>query len=348
MKHIPKDIIQRGLKQAAKFLAYSYAAFIICYFILKLIFWDRLWIIALISTFSPLILFPIFLLPIIGVSIIKKRWFTIISAIACILLISWLHVKYFSTTPINLTNSQPGIKILSHNVGWYATQSQTLVKLIQQQKPDIIFLQEIVKKHTKRTFTWLKADYPYQMGISRVGILSKYPIISSEILHLAGHRETQQRAIINFNGEEVVIYNMQATGPWLKISKKFGFIKIPVYKYDKRSPEIQDLVQRVERETLPVIVAGDFNMTDETQDYDRVQKVMQDSFRKSGFGFGFTWPHGWELKFLVKRSNWRLNYPVCRIDYIWYSKHWGAKSSSVLEATESDHLPVAAELILLK
>ena len=89
-------------------------------------------------------------------------------------------------------------------------------------------------------------------------------------------------------------------------------------------------------------------MTDETQDYDRVQKVMQDAFRKSGFGFGFTWPQGWELIFLVKRSNWRLNYPVCRIDYIWYSKHWGAKSSSVLEATESDHLPIAAELILLK
>jgi endonuclease/exonuclease/phosphatase family metal-dependent hydrolase len=125
------------------------------------------------------------------------------------------------------------------------------------------------------------------------------------------------------------------------------FLKIPVYKYDRRSPEIQDLVQRVEREILPVIVAGDFNMTDETQDYYRVQKVMQDSFRKAGFGFGFTWPHGWELNLLVKSSNGRLNYPVCRIDYIWYSKHWGAKSSSVLEATESDHLPVAAELILL-
>jgi endonuclease/exonuclease/phosphatase (EEP) superfamily protein YafD len=348
MKHIPKDIIQRGLNESAKFLAYSYSAFIICYFLLKLIFWDRIGIIALISTFIPLIFFPSFLLPIIGLLIIKKRWFTIISAIACILLISWLYIKYFSPTPINLTNSQPRLKILSHNVGWYATQSPTLVKLIQQQKPDIIFLQEIVKKHTKRAFTWLKADYPYQMGTSRVGILSKYPIISSEILHLAGHRETQQRAIIKFNEQEVVIYNMQATGPWLKISKKLGFLKIPVYKYDKRSPEIQDLVQRVERETLPVIVAGDFNMTDETQDYDRVQKVMQDSFRKSGFGFGFTWPHGWELKLLVKRSNWRLNYPVCRIDYIWYSKHWGAKSSSVLEATESDHLPVGAELVLLK
>jgi endonuclease/exonuclease/phosphatase (EEP) superfamily protein YafD len=348
MKYILAEIIKKRLKQSAIFFAYSYSGFILGYFILKLIFWDRLWIIALISTFIPLILFPTFLVPIIGLSIIKKRWFSIISAIACILLISWLYIKYFSPAAINITNSQPSIKILSHNVSWSTTQPPTLIKLIQKQQPDIIFLQEIVQKHTKRTFTSLKADYPYQIGTPPVGILSKYPIVSSEILHLAGHRETQQRAIIKFNEQEVVIYNMQATGPWLKISKKLGFIRIPVYKYDKRSPEIQDLVQRVERETLPVIVAGDFNMTDETQDYDRVQKVMQDSFRKSGWGFGFTWPQGWELKFLVKRSNWRLNYPVFRIDYIWYSKHWGAKSSSVLEATESDHLPIAAELILLK
>jgi vancomycin resistance protein VanJ len=347
MKYILAEIIKKGLKESAKFFAYSYSGFLICYFILKLFFWDRLWIIALITTFIPLIFFPTFLLPIIGLSIIKKRWFTIISAIACIILISWLHIKYFSPKPINITNSQPSIKVLSHNLSWYKTQSPTLLKLINQQKPDIIFLQEIVRKHTERAFTWLKADYPYQIGTPPVGILSKYPIVSSEILHLAGHRETQQRAIIKFNQQEVVIYNMQATGPWLKISKKLGFIRIPVYKYSLRSPEIQDLVQRVDRETLPVIVAGDFNMTEETQDYDRVQKVMQDAFRKSGWGFGFTWPQGWELKFLVKRSNWRLNYPVCRIDYIWYSKHWGAKSSSVLQATESDHLPIAAELILL-
>ncbi|MEG3921334.1 endonuclease/exonuclease/phosphatase family protein [Microcoleus sp. T3_A4] len=348
MKYVVADLINKGLKESAKIFAYSYSGFIICYFILKLFFWDRLWIVGLISTFIPLIFFPTFLIAIIGLLIIKKRWFTIISAIACIFLISWMHIKYFSPAPINLTNSQPSLKILSHNVGWYATQSPTLFKLIHQQKPDIIFLQEIVRKHTERAFTWLKADYPYQIGTPPVGILSKYPIVSSEILHLAGHRETQQRAIIKFNEQEVVIYNMQATGPWFKKSRLGRFLKIPVYKYGKRAPEIQDLVERVERENLPVIVAGDFNMTDETQDYDRVQKVMQDSFRKSGLGFGFTWPNGWELKLLVKRSNWRLNYPVCRIDYIWYSNHWGAKSSSVLEATESDHLPVGAELILLK
>jgi vancomycin resistance protein VanJ len=348
MKHIPTDIIKRYLKQSAKILAYSYSLFIIGYFLLRLIFWDRLWIVALINTFLPLILLPTFLLPILGFAIVKKRWFSIISAIGCIILISWLHIKYFSPAPINSTDSQPSIKIFSNNLGWYSTQSPTLVKLIEQEKPDIIFLQEIVQQHIKRAFTSLKADYPYQIGIPPVGILSKYPIVSNEILYLAGHPEAQQRAIINFNQQEIVIYNMESSGPWLKQHKILPFIKIPVYIYSKRLPEIQDLVQRVEKETLPVIVAGDFNMTDDSQDYDIVQKIMQDSFRKSGFGFGFTWPHGWPLKLLLKTSNLKLNYPLCRIDYIWHSKHWGSKSSSVLEATGSDHLPVGAELVLLK
>ncbi|NJK66773.1 MAG: endonuclease/exonuclease/phosphatase [Microcoleus sp. CSU_2_2] len=332
------------LKQAVSFFAYSYSTFLLCYLILRLIFWDRLWIVAFIGTFTPLIFLPILLLPFLSFSIIKNRWFSIISSIACILLLSWLHIKYFSPEPINITGSQPSLKILSHNVGWYITKSPTLVKLINQEQADIVFLQETVQKHRKRVFDLLKSDYPYQIDTPPVGILSKYPVLSSEILHLANHRETQQRAIIKFAGQEIVIYNMQATGPWVKIHKTLRFIKIPVYKYAHRFPEIQDLVERIQKETLPVIVAGDFNLTDETQDYYRVQQVLQDAFLKSGFGFGFTWPHG----FFAQRFNLRLTYPLCRIDYIWYSQHWGAKSSAVLGATESDHLPVEAELILLQ
>lgn len=336
-------MIHRYFKQAVIFCAYSYSAFILCYLILRLIFWDQLWIVAFIGTFTPLIFLPILLLPVLSFSIIKNRWFSIISSIACILLISWLHVKYFSPESTSITTFQPSIKILSHNVGWHTTQSPTLVKLINQQQPDLIFLQETVRKHTA-AFTSLKTDYPYQIDTPPVAILSKYPILSNEILHLANHPETQQRALLQFNQKEIVVYNMQATGPWVKMSKILSFIKIPVYKYKQRFPEIQDLVERVQQETLPVIVAGDFNMTDESQDYYKVQKVLQDAFLKSGFGFGFTWPHG----FFAKKINLNLTYPVCRIDYIWYSQHWGAKSSSVLEAMESDHLPVAAELILLK
>jgi len=71
------NIIKISLKQVVRFLAYSYSAFIICYFILRLIFWDRLWIVAFIGTFTPLIFLPILFLPLVGFLIIKNRWFSI-------------------------------------------------------------------------------------------------------------------------------------------------------------------------------------------------------------------------------------------------------------------------------
>jgi endonuclease/exonuclease/phosphatase (EEP) superfamily protein YafD len=338
----------RILQQATKLFAYTYFGFIIGYFILRLIFWDRFWVVGFISTFIPWILFPILILPVLGFFILKQRWFAIAGAIASILLVSWMHVKYFSPHPINASNSQPSIKIFSLNCSWYKTQSPNLVNLIQQQQPDLIFLQEIVKKHTERAFVWLKAAYPYQVGTPPVGILSKYPIIFNETLHLAGHQETQQRAIIRINQQDVVVYNIQVLSPWIRMHNILPFLSIPIYEYADRTAEIQDLVQRLQKETQPVIVAGDFNMTDQSQDYNYLQTVLQDSFQISGRGFGFTWPHGWELSFLIKNSPWKLNYPIFRIDYIWYDKHWVSRSTKILPTTGSEHLPVQTELIDIK
>jgi len=73
-------MIRRYLKQAVIFFAYSYSAFITCYLILRPIFWDRLWIVALINTFNPLILLPILVLPLLAFLTIKNRWFYIISS----------------------------------------------------------------------------------------------------------------------------------------------------------------------------------------------------------------------------------------------------------------------------
>lgn len=335
------------LKQVTQLFAYTYSAFIICYFILRLIFWDRLWIVAFVSTFIPFIFLPILLFPFPAFFILKKRWFSIISSIACILLLSWLHMKYLSSQPIHINASQPSIKILSLNASWYKTNSETLINLIQQQQPDIVCLQEIVPKHTQQAFVWLKASYPYQFTAPTVGILSKYPIRFSEILRLARHREIQQRAIIQFNQQDVVIYNIQTISPWIRPQKILPYVNIPAYQYADRSGEIQDLVQRLQKETAPFIVAGDFNMTDQAQDYNYLKAVMQDSFEESGRGFGFTWPHGWPLNFIIKKLRWKLNYPIVRIDYIWHSKHWGSQSSRVLPATGSDHLPIAAELTMV-
>jgi vancomycin resistance protein VanJ len=103
-------------------------------------------------------------------------------------------------------------------------------------------------------------------------------------------------------------------------------------------------VRRLQKETLPTIAAGDFNLTDQSQDYYYLRAVMQDAFRTAGVGFGFTFPNGWDLKLLLKQLNWKLTFPLVRLDYVWYSQHWGAKSAKVLPAIGSEHLPVEAQL----
>ena len=88
--------LSRFLRLTTQLLVYSYCSFLLIYFLLRLIFWDRLWIVAFIGSFIPLILLPIFLLPLPAFFLIKKPWFSIPSSIACLWLLGWLHLTYFS------------------------------------------------------------------------------------------------------------------------------------------------------------------------------------------------------------------------------------------------------------
>lgn len=339
------------LQLITKVFVYSYSGLILIYLILRLIFWDKFWLIALIGNFIPLILFPILILPLPAFFIIKKRWFFRLSSIACLLLLGWLHTQYFSPQTISALNTQY-LKILSLNNSWHKTEVKTLVERIKREKPDIVFLQEITRNHMRKSFPKLKADYPYQTSDDikgyRAAILSRHPIEFKENLHLAGHPEVQQRALIKIKQQLIVVYNIQTISPWIRLRKVLPFLTIPVYEFSQRSAEIQDLIERLKKETLPVIVAGDFNMSEQSQDYYYLTQVLKDSFRVSGMAFGLTWPAGWRLDFLIPNSTWKLDYPLFRIDYIWYSNYWISKSVEVLPTTGSDHLPLVAELVLSK
>lgn len=347
MNYLPidKSNICRSLQRAIALLAYSYSGLIIGYLLLRVIFWDRLSLVAFLGLFVPLLLLPIFLLPAIAFSIVKKRWFFILSSLACLWLIGWLHLTYWSPQPVTNSGSE-SLKVLSLNNSWNKTTPESLVNLIVRQNPDLVCLQETTGYHYREALPKLKASYPYQIRGPWAAIISKYPLRFHQTIHLAGHREEQQRAAIRWHQQDIVVYNISTISPWIRYHQVLPFLKIPRYEYAERSAEIQDLIGRLSHEIYPVIAAGDFNMTDQSQDYHNLQTAIEDSFRESGFGFGFTWPQGWELGYLLKDSNSKLNYPLFRIDYIWYSQHWGSEYTKVLPTTGSDHLPLEAKLHL--
>ncbi len=345
-----KRYLLRILKAIAQLLSYSYCGLLIAYFILRVLFWDRLWIVAFLSSFIPWLFFPIFLLPLGGLIPRKQKWFSIGSSIACLILIGWLHHHYFSPESGQFkSNSHDSltVKVLCLNASWWHTTKEALVDLINREKPDIIFLQETTRGNTHDVLPEIEESYPYKFFSPRLGMFSRYPIEAKEKINLANHQEFQQRVIVNINQQPVVLYNMQTTAPWIRPQKIGPGLTIPVYQYGDRTAEIADFLQRIETETLPVIAAGDLNFTDQSQDYALVASRLKDAFKISGFGFGFTWPHGWPLSDLIKVTNWKLKVPLFRIDYIWYSPHWQSHSSHVLKPVGSEHLPITTQLTLL-
>ncbi|KMW70444.1 hypothetical protein WN50_35200 [Limnoraphis robusta CS-951] len=46
----------------------------------------------------------------------------------------------------------------------------------------------------------------------------------------------------------------------------------------------------------------------------------------------------------MKNSTQTLDYPLFRIDYIWYSPDGESKMTKVLASTGSDHLPVETQV----
>lgn len=345
-----KQHLLRGLKAIAQFFAYSYSVLLAGYFILRIIFWDRLWVVAFFGSLIPWLLFPIFLLPLLGFILIKQKWFSIGSSIACLVLLGWIHSNYFSPESPQKNSIETGsltVNVLSLNATWHHTTKEALVDLIQRENPDIICLQETIRENTHGVVPQLQRLYPNKFFSPRLAMFSRYPIAVKEKIHLANHKEFQQRVILNINQQPVVLYNMQTTAPWIHPHKIWPGLTMPVYQYSDRTTELSDFRQRFQTETLPVIAAGDFNFTDQAQDYSLVASQMKDAFKVSGFGFGFTWPHGWPLRDLIKMTHWKLTIPLFRLDYVWYSPHWQSNYSQVLAPVGSEHLPISTNLTLI-
>jgi endonuclease/exonuclease/phosphatase (EEP) superfamily protein YafD len=88
-------------------------------------------------------------------------------------------------------------------------------------------------------------------------------------------------------------------------------------------------------------VVGDFNTTPQSENYALLCSHLRDAFLDSGWGSGFTYP-------ATPKFGIRLPTPLVRIDYIFYSEHFGSLDSRVLrDSGGSDHRPAVPIMSLL-
>lgn len=97
--------------------------------------------------------------------------------------------------------------------------------------------------------------------------------------------------------------------------------------YRRRAREAEALRQMLEDERQPFIVCGDLNSTPHNWVYNHIAGGLHDAFEAGGFGLGHTFPR---------------QFPVVRIDYVFFSPDFEVKPTSVGDLRYSDHLPVIA------
>ena len=311
------------------------------YIILRLLFGDAVWIMASLNNFAPYYFLPL-LLTIPVAMLLRTPRLTGLKLILLAVGVIWFMPRYI---PNNITRAAPQtettVKVVTFNVPTRHQQYDQVANWLREVDADIVLLQEVTGEWaTQRGVPQLLDLYPHQVGQWEWGntTLSKYPIVD---------QYDSRYLKVDIDGTVVALYNIHF---WMPISEH-PRVRLPVHfpyadvitRYDDRgrNDQINGLIARINTETLPFIVGGDFNMSDNAVKYHDLAAIMHDSFREAGVGVGASWPVAYQagLPLFIP--------PLIRIDYIWHSDHFTSLSSELGPALDSDHRPVISTLALL-
>jgi endonuclease/exonuclease/phosphatase family metal-dependent hydrolase len=233
--------------------------------------------------------------------------------------------------------SSVAARVLSYNVGNGLAPADRLVHYLYYADADIIGLQELADDQAESIERHLYDAYPYRVlhpeGFAGKGLLSKFPIVSSERHSFANNRPDLS-AVIDIAGRLAQVVVAHPRPPKVRMS---GATFDPV-----TLRQIQE-VARLATGGMPSLVLGDFNMTDRQPEHRILTAAgLIDAFHEVGSSVNsFPKRVGNPHRFGGRTQNINLP-PVIRIDYIWYTREFVARSAGIGRDAGSDHLPVVA------
>ena len=217
------------------------------------------------------------------------------------------------------------------NVGDGRASAEQIAAALALVDADVICLQELATTVGKALEPLVAEQYPYHvfhsLGRDGKALLSRWPILSEKLMQpAAGHN--LQRARIDFNGTEVLIYNVHPSAS--------------IALLGRWSPDETALLQAaVETARHPCgILAGDFNLTPLAHSYTRIEdRNLRNAFAQVGRGTGFSFP-------LFGRYRGAPLPPFIRIDHVWVSDKLAIQSGALGQDGGSDHRPLDVVLLV--
>jgi vancomycin resistance protein VanJ len=273
----------------------------------------------------PAILFPAFVLLIIG--LLLRKWLSLMLLLAAMVSFVWLYGTALTSQTPNLLIQGHDINVLTYNVQRGNKDYERIELILRNQQPDVVALQEVTADLRDYVQNNLSDLYPVQLESSTIRtrhgqmLLSRWPVVDST-------PSVVLRAVFDIEGTQFVAYSLHLTNPLSDDGLDSAW----------RTAQADSIRQIAADETLPLIMMGDYNMTDATDEYREFTKQFIDVFRRAERGFGLTFP------------NWRYNYPqlsflppLIRLDYM-FVKGVEPLEAGVIQDGTSDHYPLWAEL----
>lgn len=318
-----------------------YAFGLILYLLLRLLLGDDLWWMGLINNFVPLYFLPlIVLLPL--ALMLRAPWVFVRLLPLVLIGVLWFGPLFLPRSVAAVAGDD--LKVVTFNMLMGNDRIDDIRAWMTAQDPDLVLMQEVIP-HDCCPLPEMPDDYtmilPDDFGPHGFGpaIFSRLPVADVEIFSLESTRK-QIRVEVDLNGQRIAVYNMHLQLPTLRPQRNNG--SITFYDESTRRRQVAALITRLENESLPYVVAGDFNLSDMSEAYAELAAVMDDSFRQTATGFGMTWP-----AYRDGSEQLALMTPVMRLDYVWYSAAFRAVDGYRGPFLGSDHLPVVARLVLM-
>jgi endonuclease/exonuclease/phosphatase (EEP) superfamily protein YafD len=234
------------------------------------------------------------------------------------------------------------LSVVSHNLLFRGNSLSESLAGLRDAGADVIALQEVTAGDAERLHEALAATHPHIVTAAHDGphgfaIFSSLPIDDVTIVRVGSAQPIAQCVTVSTLAGPVPLCNVHLSAP-TKALRNFAF-----------PPDLDALQTNAERRTLEwslvareldrrgasrAIALGDFNSTEAEPLYRAIRREWVDAFRELHLTYGGTW------------RRHLTDPPLARIDYVFTRGAIRAERAEVIRRSGSDHLPVAARLLL--
>ncbi len=304
--------------------------------------------------------------------LLRARLAIVLAALPVALFVTLYGARFVPVSTASARPHQQEIVVYTANIAHRREGFGPLLDQIEREQPDVVLVQELIEgadeldagltaMMEKRprgptgapgpaTGEREPLDIPRHRALAPrrdytgVGMWSRFPIVDVAVFPPAYRgANLSQRVRIDVEGTIVTVYNVHLNAPvnarWEPSPNPLDLLAI--YQRGTRSERVGAILADAQAQPGPVLLAGDFNLTDRTYDYRRLADQLTDVFAATGWGLGATFPAPESTRRLVG-----LVSPLIRIDYVWAGRDVSPRAARVVEAAGSDHLGLVARLAL--